>query len=1227
MKWNKKQAGLIAGVVCVILLIILLLSMCRGGDGQSGPTQPVETSSNAVETTLEAEETVPVTESIPETTEETTEATEEATEPATGGSTRPGGTGGPGLGGGGSADDGDSTQPTTPKAGSEESPYMEVFAQFPDSVDTVAIPAEGTVHYSLSLEDESVDTYGESLLIIEAEDAYVLYNEVKYEAENGVISVPLTALYEEIEEEEEEGEAEEDAETEQIVERLPVALQICNVGAQAKSFLLRLDAPLGTVDNPQELQRDENGAFSLTAALEAGDKDGYYFDFHAERDGTFQLRLDSVPEDTPCDILVKAGDTSVSLPVDAQEPSVTLDFKKDDMVTVQVIAKSAEDGSYPAAEVKLSGSADYYGSKTNPIVVKENFTTEEMEPGLVLYYLVENQNGMALNVSEPAYVIYKDKTYQAPAVEETEPDDSGDSAVTEDEEAEPYVISVKIGNSDASALMAIGNGGEEMAVFEVTFGYPAGHAENKAPLIIKDEEAQIDGLNTAIVETGDTDVYWYRWTNDADTGVLTLKMPESGNWKYQIHHTSGTATTVYDVQYSDSVTVQRTVELLTKYEDVIDILVSTYDPANQTALPVGSVTFEASFLLHTLIAAEGDTLLSIDGNGMIYCKQGLKYADGAIMTVVAVEADEEGDVITDENGNVTVLTDRAYTIDYEGVVYTSENGKIVIEGIEMESADPDIFSFLNRSDEKTTYRISFSYPVGHQTNPKQIELGRHQIELYGDGGSGYYYSWTTTEPGTFVFEVEDSSYWSYNISMSSDTSVFSSTNNGSNTDFKTSVEITIGQSHINASKDGSVTILINLGNPSADETNKSLISFEIGTYKKKITTDDTVKVQAGQHYRLMQALETDSADGMIITGAESFTVVYDGVKHESENGIVAISNFRLPKAFFQIINNSSTEQTYAMKLTYPVGTPENPEVIQAGTWTVDLSTITEYYYIWKAPADGTFNFALPAAIDRYKPWAYDITHGEAVYSAKRGGKTTQAFAVAAGDEVSIKLGITQAVPNTVTVDLSVSFTETPAVSAIDSETTATVFEGSYVPSQFALMQNTDQMPVSIDLTQKYTLHLDKVSGYYYLSEGGPAVLVDFSSDTFVNLKKLLETEELYVQITVENGKVIKETYNTLLQKYLDNAAVITVSQEKTATLYPLTEDLMYILKNVGAQLGWYDSTNDAYLFKAVSGVQQDSLWMFPCCTIQTTAAAASDVAEEQPADPGKEIVTEDTATE
>ena len=926
MKLNKKQVGLIAGVVCVILLTILLLSMCNnGGQEEAAPaTVATEPSETTVPTTEAAVETTEAP--AEETVEETTEATEEATESTTGGSSTPGGTGGPGIGSGTGSN---TNEPTTPKAGSEESPYMEVVSQFPDTVDTVSVPAGGTVHYHLDLQDESVARYGESLLVIEGENVSVIYNENTYEAVNGIVSVPLIQAEPEEEEEAapaaegETGETSEEVKPEEEAAE-PISVRICNGGGEARILTLILDAPLGTLDNPEQI-RGEDGKLDFAAKLEADDEDGYHFGFVAERDGTLVLQLDKITEDAPCDIIVTAGETTVTIPSDGDTSSAEMEFKKGDSILIQVLAKAGEDGSHPAAEVELSGSADYYGSKTNPIEVEKDFATEEMEPGQVLYYLVKNQKGMALNVEYPAYVIHNDKTYQE-ELPETE----------EGTEPENPVLSVKIGNGDEPVLMAIGNGGEEAASFDVAFTYPIGHAQNKETLIIRDDEAEIDGINTAVIEAGDQEVYWFTWTNDMDTGILTLKLPEEGNWKYAVKHTSNAVVTEYEMTYSDSEPAEPVFNIVLKYEDVVDIQVCTYDPADKDALVIGSVEMEASFVPHTLIASEGETFLTVEAGSMIYCKQGLKKADGAIMTVVAVEADEEGNAKLDENGEAILLTDRTYTIDYEGTVYTAEGGKIVVEGIEMDSNDPDIFSFRNDGKETTLYRVTFSYPKGHQTNPEVIELGKHQIELYGDGGSGYYYSWTTSEPGILTFEVDPSTIVSYNISSTKDTTVSSSTNNGVATDFVSYVELVIGQGHLNESKDGTVTVTINLGNPSTDSANKTVVPFRLESYRTKVADDTTVKVAAGQTYRLMQMLTDTSAAGMIISGADSFKVVYDGAEYASVNGRVEIKNFSTGRTYFQIINNSAEEQTYTVDVIYPVIVTDSTTVIAAAGETCYL---------------------------------------------------------------------------------------------------------------------------------------------------------------------------------------------------------------------------------------------------------------------------------------------------
>jgi hypothetical protein len=54
--------------------------------------------------------------------------------------------------------------------------------------------------------------------------------------------------------------------------------------------------------------------------------------------------------------------------------------------------------------------------------------------------------------------------------------------------------------------------------------------------------------------------------------------------------------------------------------------------------------------------------------------------------------------------------------------------------------------------------------------------------------------------------------------------------------------------------------------------------------------------------------------------------------------------------------------------------------------------------------------------------------------------------------------------------------------------------------------------------------------------------------------------------------------------------------------YPLTEDLVYIIKAAGDHNGWW-STDENYIFKdsngnPVIGINEEISWLFMCCYIE-----------------------------
>ena len=75
----------------------------------------------------------------------------------------------------------------------------------------------------------------------------------------------------------------------------------------------------------------------------------------------------------------------------------------------------------------------------------------------------------------------------------------------------------------------------------------------------------------------------------------------------------------------------------------------------------------------------------------------------------------------------------------------------------------------------------------------------------------------------------------------------------------------------------------------------------------------------------------------------------------------------------------------------------------------------------------------------------------------------------------------------------------------------------------------------------------------------------------------------------------KENYAECLGKYI--ACV-----DENSGLYPLTEDLQYIIQRSGDQNGWWKQDGN-YIFRNdsgenIPGINSDIAWLFMCCYIQ-----------------------------
>lgn len=145
--------------------------------------------------------------------------------------------------------------------------------------------------------------------------------------------------------------------------------------------------------------------------------------------------------------------------------------------------------------------------------------------------------------------------------------------------------------------------------------------------------------------------------------------------------------------------------------------------------------------------------------------------------------------------------------------------------------------------------------------------------------------------------------------------------------------------------------------------------------------------------------------------------------------------------------------------------------------------------------------------------------------------------------------------------------------------------------------------VDFDLTAAaYTLVLGDDGFYHKDTADGPLVLVRLGKNSggsqyLDDFQTILEHSGVSKYFFDDNGEFVKkEKYDDCLLKYFE------IMDEKTG-LYPLTEDLKYIIQNRGEYSGWFDASKSLYLFKdengnKVPGINNDIAWLFMCCYAQ-----------------------------
>jgi hypothetical protein len=139
-------------------------------------------------------------------------------------------------------------------------------------------------------------------------------------------------------------------------------------------------------------------------------------------------------------------------------------------------------------------------------------------------------------------------------------------------------------------------------------------------------------------------------------------------------------------------------------------------------------------------------------------------------------------------------------------------------------------------------------------------------------------------------------------------------------------------------------------------------------------------------------------------------------------------------------------------------------------------------------------------------------------------------------------------------------------------------------------------------TDAYNLVLDS-NGFYHLdSAEGPLVLVRLGKNAEV---KYLDPYQTILEYTGINCYFYKDAEKKEFERkenYVECVNAYIACVDEASGLYPLTEDLKYVIQNNGNHQGWWDMSGN-YIFRDEMGnnivdINPDIAWLFMCCYIQ-----------------------------
>lgn len=171
----------------------------------------------------------------------------------------------------------------------------------------------------------------------------------------------------------------------------------------------------------------------------------------------------------------------------------------------------------------------------------------------------------------------------------------------------------------------------------------------------------------------------------------------------------------------------------------------------------------------------------------------------------------------------------------------------------------------------------------------------------------------------------------------------------------------------------------------------------------------------------------------------------------------------------------------------------------------------------------------------------------------------------------------------------------------------TVYQATAKLTPYTLPAGAVLKDFDLTASQPYTLVCSEADGFYHLNSAeGPLVLVRLGeksggSKYLDSFQTILEHSGVVKYFFDAEGNFQKkESYTECLLQYIGYVDQGTNEKhpgcmDEASGLYPLTEDLKYIIQQRGDYVGWWEPGAGSYLFADLPNFNPDNAWLFMCC--------------------------------